>query len=65
MGFKVFLKEELIMEGVLLIKSNPIGVALKDDNGVTKIIDGVDIAEVDGYRNFVMLRSFQKGVQAH
>lgn len=53
------------MEEVLLIKSNPIGVALKDDDGVTKIIDGVDIAEIDGYRNFVMLRSFQKGVQAH
>ncbi|MBN1683243.1 CooT family nickel-binding protein [Candidatus Bathyarchaeota archaeon] len=60
MSFKVFLYENLIMDKVLLVKANEYGVALKDDFGVSKIIDKVYISEVDGYRNFIVLHYFGK-----
>lgn len=48
------------MEKVLLVKANNYGVALKDDNGVTKIVDAAYVAEIDGYRNIVILQPTQK-----
>lgn len=60
MSFKVFLHDLLVMEKVLLVKANNYGVALKDDNGVTKIVDAAYVAEIDGYRNIVILQPTQK-----
>ncbi|MBM3292823.1 hypothetical protein FJY84_09135 [Candidatus Bathyarchaeota archaeon] len=60
MSYKVFLNDILVMEKVLLIKANNFGVALKDDNGVTKIVDAAYVAEIDCYRNFVILQPIQK-----
>ena len=60
MSFKVYLDENLVMDKVLLVKANVYGVALKDDFGVTKIIDKVYVSEVDGYRNFIILHYLGK-----
>ena len=57
MLLNAFLNNDSIMEKVLLAKANSLGVALKDDNGVTKVFEGVYIAEVDGQRGFIVLRA--------
>ncbi|HIH88647.1 TPA: hypothetical protein HA344_05505 [Candidatus Bathyarchaeota archaeon] len=56
MLFRVYLEKELFMEKVRLVKGTPEGVALKDDKGVSKVIDGVYIAEVEGVAGYVTLR---------
>lgn len=57
MLYNAFLDNDSIMEKVLLAKANSLGVALKDDNGVTKVFEGVYIAEIDGLRGFIVLRA--------
>lgn len=44
------------MERVRLLKANSEGVALKDDSGVTRVLDGVYVAEVEGVAGFITLR---------
>ena len=56
MLFRVYLEKELFMENVRLLKANREGVALKDDSGVTRVLDGAYIAEVEGVAGFVTLR---------
>lgn len=56
MLFRVYLEKELFMEKVRLIKANSEGVALKDDSGVTRVLDGVYVAEVEGVAGFITLR---------
>ncbi len=56
MLFRVYLEKELFMEKVRLIKGTSEGVALKDDRGVSKIVDGVYVAEVEGVAGYVTLR---------
>ena len=56
MLFRVYIEKELLMEGVRLVKGTPEGVALKDDKGVSKVIDDVYIAEVEGVVGYVTLR---------
>lgn len=56
MLFRVYLEKELFMEKVRLLKANLEGVALKDDSGVTRVIEDVYIAEVDGVAGYVTLR---------
>jgi len=43
------------MEKVVLVKANSIGVALKDDRGVTSVLESVYIADVDGIGGYVTL----------
>ena len=57
MLLNAFLDNDSIMEKVLLAKANSLGVALKDDNGVTKVFEGVYISEIDGLRGFIVLRA--------
>ncbi len=64
MLFRVYLEKELIMEGVRLVKGNPEGVALKDDRGVSRIIDGAYISEVEGVAGYVTLRHAGRAGQA-
>jgi len=64
MLFKLYLDNEPVMEKVLFAKANPIGVAVKDDNGVTRVFDGCYVAEVDGLRGFIALRSARPAGQA-
>jgi len=59
MLFNVYLEEELLMKKVRLVKGTPEGVALKDDQGVSQIVDGAYIAEVEGVKGFVTLRHAQ------
>ncbi len=56
MLFRVYLDKELLMEKVRLVKGTPEGVALKDDKGVSKVLDGVYVAEVEGVAGYVTLR---------
>ena len=56
MLFRVYLEKELIMEKVRLVKGTHEGVALKDDKGVSRVLDGVYIAEVEGVAGYVTLR---------
>ena len=56
MLFRVYLEKELLMEDVRLVKGTPEGVALKDDRGVSRIIDDVYVAEVEGVAGYVTLR---------
>ncbi len=56
MLFRVYLEKELFMEKVRLVKGTSEGVALKDDKGVSKVIDGVYVAEVEGVAGYVTLR---------
>ena len=55
MLFRVYLGKELFMEKVVLVKANSIGVALKDDRGVTSVLESVYIADVDGIGGYVTL----------
>jgi predicted RNA-binding protein len=59
MLFRVYLENDLFMEDVRLVKGTPEGVALKDDKGVSKVLDGVYIAEVEGVTGYVTLRHAQ------
>ncbi len=59
MLFRVYLDKELLMEKVRLVKGNPEGVALKDDRGVSRVVDGAYIAEVEGVAGYVTLRASQ------
>jgi len=54
--FRVFLDNEIIMEKVVLAISKGEGVALKDDFGVTKIIENARIAEINVVGEFIQLR---------
>jgi len=54
---RVFLDNQLIMEKAVLVKANSEGVALKDDNGVTKILPGVYVAEVNVTGEFIHLKT--------
>jgi len=56
MLFRVYLEKELFTENVRLLKGTPEGVALKDDEGVTRVLDGVYVAEVEGVAGYVTLR---------
>ena len=56
MLFRVYLEKELFMEKVRLVKGTSEGVALKDDKGVSKVLDGVYVAEVEGVAGYVTLR---------
>ena len=56
MLFRIYLEKDLYMEGVRVVKANPDGVALKDDKGVTKVTNGVYIAEVEGVAGYITLR---------
>ena len=56
MLFRVYLEKELIMEGVRLIKGTQEGVAIKDDRGVSRVLDGVYVAEVEGVAGYITLR---------
>jgi hypothetical protein len=56
MLFRVYLEKELFTENVRLVKGTPEGVALKDDEGVTRVLDGVYVAEVEGVAGYVTLR---------
>jgi predicted RNA-binding protein len=59
MLFRVYVEKELVMEKVRLIKGTPEGVALKDDKGVSQVIDGVYIAEMEGVAGYVILHHGQ------
>ena len=59
MLFRVYLEKELFMEDVRVVKANSEGVALKDDSGVTRVLDGVYVAEVEGVAGFITLRHVQ------
>lgn len=59
MLFRVYLEKELFMEKVRVVKANSEGVALKDDSGVTKVLDGICIGEVEGVAGFIILRHVQ------
>ncbi len=56
MLFRVYVENDLFMEDVRLVKGTLQGVALKDDKGVSKVLDGVYIAEVEGVAGYVTLR---------
>jgi len=56
MLFRVYLEKELFMEKVRVVKANSEGVALKDDSGVTRVLGGVYVAEVEGVAGFITLR---------
>ena len=62
--FRVYLEKELFMEKVRVVKANREGVALKDDFGVTMVLDGVYIAEVEAIAGFVTLRRGQAAIRA-
>ena len=55
MLFRVYLEKKLFMEKIRVVKANSEGVALKDDSGVTRVLDGVYIAEVEGVAGFITL----------
>ena len=59
MLFRVYLEKELLMEKVRIVKANSEGVALKDDSGVTRVLDDVYVAEVEGVAGFITLRHVQ------
>lgn len=59
MLFRVYLEKELFTEKVRFVKANSEGVALKDDSGVTRVLDGVYVAEVEGVAGFITLRYVQ------
>jgi predicted RNA-binding protein len=63
MLFRVYLEKELIMEGVRLVKGTPEGVALKDDKGVSRVLDGVYVAEVEGVAGYITLRRARPAAQ--
>ena len=63
MLFRVYLEKERIMEGVRLVKGTPEGVAIKDDKGVSRVLDGVYVAEVEGVAGYVTLRRAVGGAQ--
>jgi predicted RNA-binding protein len=60
MLFRVYLEKELLMEGVRLVKGTLEGVALKDDRGVSRVLDGVYVAEVEGVAGYVTLRRVRR-----
>jgi hypothetical protein len=62
MLFRVYLEKELFMENVRLLKGTSEGVALKDDKGVSKVVDGVYVAEVEGVAGYVTLRCARPAV---
>ena len=64
MLFRVYLEKELFMEKVRVVKANSEGVALKDDFGVTRVLDGVYVAEVEAIAGFVTLRRGQAAIRA-
>jgi predicted RNA-binding protein len=59
MLFRVYLEKELFMEKVRIVKANSEGVALKDDSGATRVLDGVYVAEVESVAGFITLRHVQ------
>jgi len=59
MLFRVYLEKKLFMEKVRVVKANIEGVALKDDSGVTQVIDGVYVAEVEGVAGYITLHHVQ------
>jgi|WetSurMetagenome_2_1015567.scaffolds.fasta_scaffold494107_2 predicted RNA-binding protein len=63
MLFRVYLEKELFMENVRLVKGTPEGVALKDNMGVSRIVDGVYVAEVEGVAGYVTLRHAQQAAR--
>ena len=56
MLFRVYLEKELIMDGIRLVKGTAEGVALKDDRGASRVLDGVYVAEVEGVAGYITLR---------
>jgi predicted RNA-binding protein len=63
MLFRVYLEKELVMENVRFIKGTPEGVALKDNKGVTQVLNRVYVAEVEGVAGYVILRYGRLGDQ--
>jgi hypothetical protein len=63
MLFRVYLDKELLMDKVRLVKGTPEGVAIKDDKGVSKVLDGVYVAEVEGVTGYVILRRARQADQ--
>ncbi|MCX6655680.1 MAG: hypothetical protein NTY03_11270 [Candidatus Bathyarchaeota archaeon] len=60
MLFRVYLEKKPFMKKVRVVKANSEGVALKDDSGVTRVLDGVYVAEVEGVAGFITLRHVQQ-----
>ena len=54
--FRVYLEKDLIMKDVRLVKGTPEGVAIKDDKGISRVLDGVYVAEVEGVAGYITLR---------
>lgn len=61
--FRVYLEKELFMESVRLVKGTSEGVALKDDQGVSKVLDGVYVAEIEGIAGYITLRYAQQAAR--
>jgi predicted RNA-binding protein len=61
--FRVYLEKELLMESVRLVKGTPEGVAIKDDKGISKVLDGVYVAEVEGVAGYVTLRHVRQAAR--
>ena len=52
------------MDWVVNVKANSLGVALRDSRGVTKVLDGVYVAEIDSLGGFITLRASGRGDRA-
>ena len=64
MPYRVYVEKELSMDRVVNVKANSLGVALRDSRGVTKVLDGVYVAEIDSLGEFITLRVSGRGDQA-
>jgi len=62
--YRVYVEKELSMDRVVNVKANSLGVALRDSRGVTKVLDGVYVAEIDSLGEFITLRVSGRGDQA-
>ena len=64
MPYRVYVENELSMDRVVNVKANSLGVALRDSRGVTKVLDGVYVAEIDSLGGFITLRASGRGDRA-
>jgi predicted RNA-binding protein len=62
--YRVYVEKELSMDRVVNVKANSLGVALRDSRGVTKVLDGVYVAEIDTLGEFITLRASGRGDRA-
>ncbi len=56
--FKVYLEGDLVMEDVLYAKAEGGGVVLRDVIGLEKVIEGVEIVEVNVVSTRLILRGY-------